>query len=127
MEKILIFLGVLLLSSPANAEWTWVFTSPTGSDEYLDFDSMRKNGGYRYIWHLSNYLKPTESGISSATFYEEVDCQRYGLRALQTNIYNQFMGEGPAKGTQTHLNENFMYPKGPDSVIAHFIKLTCEH
>lgn len=130
MKKVLIFLGALLLSSSANAEWTRntsTQSSSTGKfyDTYLDFKSMRKQGSYRYVWHLSNYETPDKFGTSSATFYYEVDCQRYGIKTLSV-IYHQFMAEGKAADSRSYADNEFEYPRAP-STAAFIVEQTCEH
>ena len=63
--KRLTLLTVLVLSllpTPVFADWKWVDENVYGTTIYVDFERIRKHGGYVYYWMLGDYLKPTETG-----------------------------------------------------------------
>lgn len=124
MKKILIFLGALQLSSPANAEWSYQASNPWGYDYFLDFDTLRKEDEFRYIWSLSNYNKLDKYGDQSVTKLYEFDCNRSAQRELAVYFYDQPKGEGNITKAFRNLKEDFAYsPHG--SVVDTLLKNTC--
>ena len=44
----------LILSSPSFSEWTKVAKIDDGTVYYVDFESIKKQGGHSYFWALSD-------------------------------------------------------------------------
>ena len=64
----------LMFSSTSFAEWTKVGESVKGNTFYVDFERIRKHGGYVYWWDLSDLLEPDKYGGLSAKMYNQGDC-----------------------------------------------------
>ena len=113
MKKLLLTLSLLLsttmFSSLSFGEWELRVTSKSGDDFYWDRDKVRVNQGLVYWYLLVNNLKPTETGILSATVYQESDCQRMSITDLSLSFYKQAMAEGQAE-TITKSNPEVSYP-----------------
>ena len=124
MKKVLIFVGALFISSPVLAEWKYI-GSTDEEDYYLDLEQMRESGGFRYLWALTDNIKPKEDGDFSFTFYYELDCQRYGIRMLSFNKFDQHMGKGNITGSVSGLEQDFLFPS-PQTIFGHFLKHSCE-
>jgi len=68
MRKLTILLALVfsvMFSSTSFAEWKKVGENVDGDTFYVDFDRIRKHGGYVYFWSLGDLLKPFESGTLS--------------------------------------------------------------
>ena len=66
----------------------------SGDIFYVDFERIRKHGGYVYWWDLSDLLKPTETGMSSAKVYRQGDCKLFRYKSLSFSSYKEPMGGG---------------------------------
>ena len=64
-----------MFSSPSYSKWTMVSegidSSNSGDTFYVDFERIRKHGGYVYWWDLTDFLKPKE-GILSETLRNSI-------------------------------------------------------
>ena len=113
----------LLFSSVSSAEWSITGATVTGHTTYIDFDRIRKNGGYVYAWTLTDYLKPTKHGDMSNKIYREVDCKAFRYRALTIIFYKQPMGEGNAD-TNPAIDKEWEYPP-PESIGELVVNTVC--
>ena len=59
---ILILLFSVMFSSLSYAEWTKVGVGGDGNTYYIDFERIKKHGGYVYWWDLNDLLKPDKDG-----------------------------------------------------------------
>ncbi len=62
LTLIFILLFTVLLSAPSYAKWTEVSESVDGDTYYVDFERIRKHGGYVYFWRLGDLRKPDKDG-----------------------------------------------------------------
>ena len=95
-----------------------------GSKWYYDKDRVRKRGKFLYVWVLSDYSKPTESGYLSYVIYVQLECSILRFKNLKLQTYNKSMGEGKMTGDYTPPDK-WSYPK-PDSVIEFMLNKICE-
>ena len=124
--KRLTFLTVLvlsLLSTPVFAGWTKVGKSVNGDTFYVDFERIRKHGGYVYFWGLSDYLKPTEQGHSSGKVYNQGDCKLFRYKSLSFVHHKQAMGRDTGD-SNSPKNPQWEYPS-PNSPIETILKKVC--
>jgi hypothetical protein len=54
IRTLLTVLFLSLLSTPVFADWTKVDVSVSGNTHYVDFERIRKHGGYVYFWDLQD-------------------------------------------------------------------------
>ena len=95
-----------MFSSLSYAGWTKIGTSEHGNTFYVDFERIRKHGGYVFFWSLTDYLKPTKFGDLSSKRYEQGDCKLFRYKVLSFSFHKEPMGRGigdvqePFKATQ---------------------------
>ena len=107
---ILTFLFSLMFSSPSYSEWTKVGDSVGGGDTYyVDYERIRKHGGYVYWWTLGDYLKPTSTGILSYKKYKQGDCKLFRYKILSGSFHKEPMGGGTGKSANIE-NPKWTYP-----------------
>jgi len=116
----------LTISPPNFADWTRVSTTPYGDGSWVDFESIRKHGGYVYYWDMQNYLQPLgDAGVLSTTAYNQGDCGLFRFKILSFNSYKQPKGEG-APNTYSPKNPEWKYPT-PTSSYALALKAICAY
>ena len=86
--------SLLVLSSTSFADWKNVRENVDGDTLYVDFERIRKHGGYVYWWELSDLLKPTEQGYLSDKSYNQGDCKLFRYKNLSFSSYKEPMGGG---------------------------------
>ncbi len=128
--KKLIFVGLLIFSSPSYTEWTEVVQGKGGSTFHIDFDRIRKVDGYVYYWLLHDYLKPDEKIPyrfvgSSVKTYIQGDCRLFRYKALSYDLYKKPMGDGVST-TDNIPDKDWRYPI-PDSVDEGTLISVCNH
>ncbi len=130
MKKLtLIFtlLFTVLLSAPSYAEWKaeWkkVGKNMIGDTFYVDFERIRKHGGYVYWWDLSDYLKPTHGDLSVKT-YKQSDCKLFRYMRLSSSFHKEPMGRGTPSNNYSNKNPYWIYPS-PNSVSEQILKSVC--
>ena len=119
-----LFLSAALFSSPSSAAWTEVADNLKGDIFYLDYDRIRKHGGYVYYWRLLDYLQPTEYGDLSSKVYEQGDCKLFRSKPLSYSYHDEPMGGGTG-GVDNIPDENWTYPS-PDSVGEILLTAVCK-
>jgi hypothetical protein len=117
--------STLVFSSPSYAGWTKVGENMGGTTYYVDFDRIRKHDGYVYYWELSDYLKPSKSGVLSAKLYTQGDCKLFRYKYLSMSFYTEPMGNGTPSST-FEPPEKWRYPP-PSSVSETVLKSVCSH
>ena len=92
MKTLIIFLALtfsVMFSSSSYAGWTKAGESVDGNSFYVDFERIRKHGGYVYYWVLSDYLKPTSQGYLSNQSYNQGDCTLFRLKSLSVSFHEK--------------------------------------
>ena len=92
--------STLMFSSTSFAGWTEVARSVHGTTFYVDFERVRKHGGYTYFWQLTDYLKPLH-GDFSAIKYNQTDCKLLRYKRLSFSWHKEPMGRGSG-----HIDSN---------------------
>ena len=100
IRTLLTVLVLSLLSTPVLGEWKRVSENDIGDTYYVDFERIRKHGGFVYFWRLSDYLKPTEPGSLSAKVYIQGDCKLFRLKSLSYSFHKEPMGLLVSRGTR---------------------------
>ena len=124
LAPILLALTFSVVFSPSSfADWTKVSESVNGSVFYVDFERIRKHGGYVYYWQLGDHLKPDEFGHLSGKSYFQVDCKLLRYKYLSIVGYKGPMGTGTSESF--NYNEtNWRYPP-PDTSKETILKSVC--
>ena len=114
-----------MFSSTSFAEWTKVGKDTDGNTFYVDFERIRKHGGYVYWWTLSDLLKPTDYGNLSAKTYNQSDCNLFRHKRLSYVFYKKLMGQGTPK-TEEPEKKGWRYPI-PKSFDESILKSVCKY
>ena len=112
-----------MFSSTSFAEWTKVGENVGGRTYYLDFERIRKHGGYVYWWELGDYLKPSKYGHLSGALYKQGDCKLFRYKVLSASFHKEPMGGGTGQ-TENHPVKDWRYPS-PHFVDEVILKLVC--
>ena len=113
----------VMFPSPSFADWKRVSTNVDGSTFYVDFERIRKHGGYVYWWDLVDYLKPKSYGTWSSQTYYEGDCGKFRVKILGDVYHKQAMGRDTGESV-TRKNPKWEYPS-PNSVDESILKSVC--
>ena len=116
-------LFTVLFSSPSYAKWTKVSENMSGDTFYVDFERIRKHGGYVYFWQLDDYLKPTKYGDLSDKMYRQGDCKLFRFKYLSLSFHKEPMGGGTGD-TYSPKNPEWEYPP-PNSAQETILKTVC--
>lgn len=112
----------MMFSSTSYAEWTKV-GSTGGYTFYIDFERIRKHGGFVYFWSLDDLPQPTANGMLSQKTYIKGDCKVFRFQLLSVSWYKEPMLGGTDK-TFTYNDDQWDYPF-PDSVMEEKLKQVC--
>ena len=128
MKKLILILtlpfSILVFSSPSCAEWTEVGENVIGSIYYVDFERIRKRGGFVYYWDLGDHLTPKGDFKNlSVVNYNQVDCELMRRKNLTQTQYKGKMGTGQMR-TNNIPDENWTYPQ-PGSVLEIILNKVC--
>ena len=115
----------MMFSSTSFADWTKVSKNVDGTTFYVDYERIRKHGGYVYFWGLADYLKPTKFGDLSSKRYQQGDCKLFRYKVLTYYFYKEPMGEGTPELAQPEGDtKNWRYSP-PNSSIESILKKVC--
>ena len=125
MKTLLLTIALLVGSlSVSNAEWTKVSETVDGNILYVDFERIRKNGGYVYFWDLMDNAKPTKHGDLSSIAYRKADCNVFRYKYLKDSYYTEPMGRGSPSTSSNKPDKDWSYPP-PDSAIEAVLESVC--
>ena len=128
MKKLILILLMtftVTLLSPSYAKWTKVTEGVDGDTYYVDFERIRKHGGFVFYWVLSDYIKTTPYGDLSTKVYSHGDCKLFQEKILSFSFHKEPMGGGngdiqkPVKEYQGWQNPL------PNSVNENILKRVC--
>ena len=124
VRTLLTVLVLTVLPTPVFAEWTKVRESVAGETFYVDFERIRKHGGFVYLWLLEDYLTPTKFGHLSVNGYRLVDCELFRLKWLSVSSHKEQMGEGIG---ESHTPQEKWIYHPPDSPMEMVLKTVCAY
>jgi len=116
----------VMFSSPSFADWKKVSETVDGDTFYVDFERIRKHGGYVYFWYLTDYLKPSEYGDLSAKVYKQGDCKLFRFKYLSDSYHTQPMGKGTPSASSNKPDKEWEYPS-PDSSSETILNSVCAY
>jgi hypothetical protein len=133
MRKLLALTVLVLtvLSTPVFADWTKVGKNVDGDTYYVDFERIRKHGGFVYFWRLDNLVKPTKYGNLSGKTYIKGDCddiffKLFRHKYLNALFHKEPMGRGTPSTTYKPKNPEWKIPR-PNSTIETILKSVCRY
>lgn len=113
--KRIAFSLIVLFSSQAFAEWTYLVRSQGGGAEYYVDNQSIKRGSR--AWVLTNFSQPLNGIASSSIGLAKVDCQGERIGWLSQTFYPEIMGKGTPISTEPESNWEFVIPNSVDSVL----------
>jgi hypothetical protein len=117
----------VMFSSPSFADWKKVTENVSGNTFYVDFERIRKHGGYVYYWQLTDYLKPISQGYFSNKSYYQGDCNLIRKKTLTEHYFTDQMGRGTLKVWKlTEFQKKWMYAP-PNSAGETVLKSVCAY
>jgi hypothetical protein len=125
MKKLLMGLMLLLVSGAASAEWTIA----NNDDEhilYVDRATIRRNGNFVKMWHLTDYKKAkvfNDKSDLSARSQREYDCKDEKSRILSLATFSGQMAKGTVTFSTSVTQEWEAVP--PESINATLWKIAC--
>ena len=125
IRTLLTVLVLTVLSTPVFADWTKVTENVSGNTYYVDFERIRKHGGYVYWWSLTDLLKPTNYGRLSGKIYKQGDCKLFRFKTLSFSHHNEPMGGGTGD-VQEPVKKGWRYPS-PNSPSETILKSVCKY
>ena len=127
IRTLLTVLVLSLLSTPVFADWTKVIKNVNGTTFYVDFERIRKHGGYVYWWTLGDYLRPSKPGDLSDKIYRQGDCKLFRFMNLSYSHHKNPMGEGTGDVSEpVKESQGWKYPP-PNSAIEKVLKSVCRY
>ena len=126
IRTLLIAIVLSLLSTPVFAGWTKVDENVDGNTYYVDFERIRKHGGYVYYWGLDDFLKPDKDGDSSSKVYFQGDCKLFRHKYLSDSYHTQPMGGGTPSTSSKKPDKHWNYPP-PNSIGEFILKRVCAY
>jgi len=115
----------VMFSSTSFAGWTKV-TEVDGDTYYVDFERIRKHGGYVYWWELWDKLKPDEREILSYQSYKQGDCKLFRYKFLTITGHKGPMGRGTSESFNISTS-NYWRDAHPNSVFEITQKHACKY
>ena len=98
-----LFLMLMLIASPAWADWDFVTGNSYDSKFFIDFQTLRKDGNRVKFWQLMNFSVPNNIGgqnVFSFRSREEIDCKEETARTLTITAFSEKDGEGRNLGSE---------------------------
>ncbi len=117
----------MMFSTPSYGEWTKVSETVNGDTVYVDFERIKKHGGYVYWWDLMNNLKPTTTGTLSVKSYHQGDCKVFPRKPLTGIFYKESMGEGTGNVLEPPPEYKVWKYPIPNSIDEVVLKAVCNH
>ena len=122
----LICLFTVLLSAPSYAEWKKVGENVHGQTFYVDFERIRKHGGYVYWWLVQDLPKPFQ-GILSFKSYHQGDCNLFRYKIMSKSFHKEPMGRGTGDTPPVPKeHKDWKYPP-PNTSAENILKKVCNH
>ena len=114
--------STVVFSSTSFAGWTKMAVVKDGSTYYVDFERIRKRGGYVYYWDLQDLLKPNSEFLSGQR-YIQGDCKLFRYKILSVSVHKEPMGGGTGR-IDNKPDKEWSYP-APNTVNETILKLVC--
>ena len=125
--KKLYLVCLMMLAGSAWAEWTLFFTgSETGTRDYIDYQTIKKNGNLRQFWHIKeNESKDFSRYGQSTRIKSTIDCSKEMIQYLYISFHKELMGGGQIIAQFDYSNDNVWQSIPPQTVSAALFNIVC--
>lgn len=87
----------MLISNSVWADWKFASKNDEGSEFYIDYDTIRKDGHLRKVWEVMN--SPSPKSFNGAVYVSvrsraEYDCKEERKRNLTTTAHTELFAQG---------------------------------
>ena len=104
MRLAAIFLGLLLATGSAWAEWEPVFFTYDGDTNYIDPATIRKEGSLRKVWEILDLKQRHKDGEMSRRSRSEYDCKNERRRFMSISEHSEPMARGETLRSVTNTS-----------------------
>jgi hypothetical protein len=128
---LLLFLYIFFCNSFAlSNEFKWnkiASAKDNSNDYYLDSNSTRTIGNYRYQWILTNKLKNSDE-IKSNIDYATIDCKQEKLQIILVSDHSKHFGEGKIEN-HALVSEDLLewMTAEPKTIMSAIIEKSCKN
>lgn len=125
MKKL--FLVGLMLTGSAWAEWALFFTySKTGTHDYIDYQTIKKNGNLRQSWQIKeNESKDFSRYGQSTRIKSTIDCSKKMIQYSYISFHKELMGRGEIIAQFEYSNDSDWQSIPPQTVSAALLSIVC--
>lgn len=114
---------LMLIASPAWADWEYVNKDIDGNIFYLDFETLRKDGNLRRIWQMVELADGDKSKWVSTRQRNEYDCKNETRKILSFASFSQKNLKG--ERLFEHTTPTSASDIAPQSIDWGVLKLVC--
>lgn len=114
---------LMLIASPAWADWEFVVETESGTQVFIDFQTVRKEGNRVKVWQLTNYSKleftPSGLGVVSLRTRFEIDCKEETFLILAIAAFSEKNAGGKMLGEEGESNKwVHIVPRSTQSAVS---------
>ena len=128
MKTLLLILSLILITTNAYAEWTYLSKNEGGDIWFYDKSSVKRNGNKVKVWTYLNFASYDKLAdylnISSMRSLQEIDCVNETLRTLSFQTFTEKDLNGDVINVPITDQTTTYIP--PDSPNADLMKLVCK-
>jgi len=122
MRKIIV-IGLILLTSSAWAEWTFLIKIENGDTYFLDLETIKKNGHLRQVWSLMEY-KPSPIYGQSGRMKLEFDCEKEQYKYIYISSHSGLKATGETLESYQYKDDEWeLIP--PNTPMSKILKIVC--
>ena len=127
MKTLLLILSLILITTNAYAEWTYLSKNEGGDIWFYDKSSVKRNGDKVKVWTHMNFVPDKKAKffkLGSVRTLDEIDCVNETVKRLSMQTFTEQNLEGDMRDVPDPNPTTTYIP--PDSVSAVLIKLVCK-
>jgi len=118
---------LMLIASPAWADWVEVAFSDGGAIHHIDPTTIRKEGNFSKVWVMDNLASArTMGGINNVWSMRsrmEYDCKQERMRSLSISAHSERYARGETLGQENSATQWMDIP--PNSVGTKILNWVC--
>ena len=118
-----IFLGLLMATGTASAEWVQIGETDS-SNFYIDPATIRKDGNLRKVWEITDLKQRSKDGAMSVRVRTEYDCKNERFWTMSLSDHSEPMAGGETLNSFTYRDRDWRETP-PGSVGETMLKIVC--